>query len=178
MTSSVGFGLSLLVKMMILRLQRFASSRCLRVENLGRVLPLQCTHSVRCSWQEYLALQIKLSPGVGSDSEVLFVTSGTTDLGEGIISCKRSTNTSLKLISTPLDVPRCTNIICTMGPKCWDEDMMGKLLDAGMDVIRLNFSHGSHEAHQEVCGMLLDKPRSLHSLDLCLYHGSLFMTNM
>ena len=75
---------------------------------------------------------------------------GTTDLGEGIISCKRSTSTSLELISTPLDVPRCTNIICTMGPKCWDEEMMGKLLDAGMDVIRLNFSHGSHEAHQEV----------------------------
>ena len=75
---------------------------------------------------------------------------GTTVTGEGIITCKRSTSTSLGLISTPLDVPRCTNIICTMGPKCWDEETMGKLLDAGMDVIRLNFSHGSHEAHQEV----------------------------
>ena len=108
---------------------------------------------------------------IGSDSKVLFVTSsGTTDLGEGIISCKRSTSTSLKLISTPLDVPRCTNIICTMGPKCWDEEMMSKLLDAGMDVIRLNFSHGSHEAHQEVwfrvCCL---KPRAHIRLAPCAY---------
>jgi pyruvate kinase len=75
---------------------------------------------------------------------------GTTMVEEGVIQCKRSTNTTLELISTPLKVPRCTNIVCTMGPKCWDEETMGKLLDAGMDVIRLNFSHGSHEGHQEV----------------------------
>jgi pyruvate kinase len=37
-----------------------------------------------------------------------------------------------------------------MGPKCWSEDGIGKLLDAGMDIARLNFSHGSHEAHGEV----------------------------
>jgi pyruvate kinase len=37
-----------------------------------------------------------------------------------------------------------------MGPKCWDEENMGKLLDAGMNIARFNFSHGSHEAHFEV----------------------------
>jgi pyruvate kinase len=34
-----------------------------------------------------------------------------------------------------------------MGPKCWDEATLGSLLDAGMDIIRLNFSHGDHEGH-------------------------------
>ena len=37
-----------------------------------------------------------------------------------------------------------------MGPKCWDEQTLEKLLDAGLDVMRLNFSHGSHEGHLEV----------------------------
>ena len=33
----------------------------------------------------------------------------------------------------------------------WSEEGLGKLMDAGMDVARFNFSHGTHAAHQEVC---------------------------
>lgn len=40
-----------------------------------------------------------------------------------------------------------TKIVCTIGPKTESEAMLTKLLDAGIDVMRLNFSHGDHEEH-------------------------------
>lgn len=38
-----------------------------------------------------------------------------------------------------------TRIICTMGPSVDDADALRALIEAGMDVARLNFSHGTHE---------------------------------
>ena len=43
--------------------------------------------------------------------------------------------------------PRRAKIICTIGPACHSEAAMRDLLRLGMDVARLNFSHGSHEDH-------------------------------
>jgi pyruvate kinase len=42
---------------------------------------------------------------------------------------------------------RRAKIICTIGPACHSEVAMRDLLRLGMDVARLNFSHGSHEDH-------------------------------
>lgn len=38
-----------------------------------------------------------------------------------------------------------TKIICTIGPSSWDPKIMEQLVKAGMDLARLNFSHGTHQ---------------------------------
>ncbi|GLD93529.1 hypothetical protein PINS_up002121 [Pythium insidiosum] len=50
------------------------------------------------------------------------------------------------LLPTPTR-QRKTKIICAIGPSCWSVEMLGELLDAGMNVARLNFSHGDHALH-------------------------------
>ncbi|MFI6070984.1 pyruvate kinase [Actinoplanes sp. NPDC051343] len=47
-------------------------------------------------------------------------------------------------------VTRRVKIVCTMGPATASAERMLGLVEAGMDVARLNFSHGSHEDHQKV----------------------------
>ena len=42
-----------------------------------------------------------------------------------------------------------TKIICTIGPASDSEQIIGSLVDAGMNAARLNFSHGKKEAHQK-----------------------------
>lgn len=42
---------------------------------------------------------------------------------------------------------RRTKIVCTIGPVSEGKDKVQELLSAGMDVARLNFSHGTHEEH-------------------------------
>ncbi len=42
-----------------------------------------------------------------------------------------------------------TKIVCTLGPASKNEDIMEKMLLAGMNVARLNFSHGTHQEHYE-----------------------------
>lgn len=45
---------------------------------------------------------------------------------------------------------RRAKIVCTLGPASTSQEMLEKLLAAGMDVARLNFSHGTHEQHLQV----------------------------
>lgn len=49
---------------------------------------------------------------------------------------------------------RRTKIVCTMGPACRSEEMIEKMIKSGMNVARINFSHGDHKYHAETIKML------------------------
>lgn len=42
-----------------------------------------------------------------------------------------------------------TKIVCTLGPATSSREMLERLVDLGLDVARLNFSHGEHETHAQ-----------------------------
>ena len=51
-----------------------------------------------------------------------------------------------------------TKIVATVGPACSSREMLGKLIKAGVDVFRLNFSHGAYSDHLEI----IERVRSLN----------------
>lgn len=52
---------------------------------------------------------------------------------------------------------RRTKIVCTLGPATDDRESIRALIDAGMDVARMNFSHGSHEDHARRIGIVREE---------------------
>jgi len=49
---------------------------------------------------------------------------------------------------------RRTKIIATIGPACWDDDTLRNMMRAGMDVARLNFSHGDRMGYSPLIARL------------------------
>src|SRR3989338_3092681 len=55
----------------------------------------------------------------------------------------------LDIYSNPI-FDRRSSIICTIGPNTNSVEALGKLMDSGMNIVRMNFSHGSYEYHGSV----------------------------
>ena len=56
---------------------------------------------------------------------------------------------------------RCTKIICTIGPSSCEPEMLRRLQQAGMNIARLNLSHGDHNTHGEVVRRIRDLNQTL-----------------
>ena len=54
---------------------------------------------------------------------------------------------------TGIYTPR-TKIVCTLGPSTSTDDAIRGLIEAGMNVARVNFSHGTHEQHAATIAMV------------------------
>ena len=49
---------------------------------------------------------------------------------------------------------RKTKIVCTIGPACDNEQTLREMCKAGMNVARLNFSHGTHDDHKKAIELI------------------------
>src|SRR3954462_13646938 len=49
-----------------------------------------------------------------------------------------------------------TKIVATIGPASRDRDTLVEMVEAGMDVARLNFSHANHEVHAQTVELVRD----------------------
>ena len=56
---------------------------------------------------------------------------------------------------------RKTKIVCTIGPASSSEEVFAEMCRAGLNVARLNFSHGTHEEHQQKFDMIRKVRREL-----------------
>ena len=54
------------------------------------------------------------------------------------------------LVDVQPKAARKTSIICTIGPKTKPVEKLVELIDAGMNIVRMNFSHGDYEYHKSV----------------------------
>jgi pyruvate kinase len=50
--------------------------------------------------------------------------------------------------------PKRTKIVATIGPASAQEDVLRRMIECGMDVARLNFSHGDHDSHADVIRLI------------------------
>ena len=56
---------------------------------------------------------------------------------------------------------RRTKIVATLGPACGNPKVLERMIQAGVDVVRINFSHGTREHHIEYAEMTRSLARGL-----------------
>ena len=61
----------------------------------------------------------------------------------------------------PKETPRKTKIIATMGPACDSHDTLLPLIEEGVDIVRLNLSHGDHSSHSRNIAVIREVEKTL-----------------
>ncbi|OVA04203.1 Pyruvate kinase [Macleaya cordata] len=91
----------------------------------------------------------------GSDSASSSSLNGPLDLVERKFSFGlQSSDSTYEETRTSLNDQRKTKIVCTIGPSTNTREMIWKLAEAGMNVARLNMSHGDHASHQKTIDLV------------------------
>ena len=68
-------------------------------------------------------------------------------------------NEASQFVINPITLNKKTKIVATIGPSSMPKEVLREMILNGLNVCRLNFSHGSHEIHQEV----IDRVRHLNA---------------
>jgi hypothetical protein len=66
-----------------------------------------------------------------------------------------------------------TKIVCTLGPISSNAEMLEKMILAGMDIVRLNFSHGDHEDFRKLFNTVCDSFKLVY---ICVLFAPLFLS--
>lgn len=66
-----------------------------------------------------------------------------------------------------------TKIVATVGPATSEKKVLERIIDEGVNVIRINFSHGSHEDHEKIISKVraINKERQIHTAILADLQG-------
>ncbi|XP_058096005.1 plastidial pyruvate kinase 2-like [Magnolia sinica] len=111
-------------------------------KKIGRLsLPITAAKGSARSGTDILPVSPEDVPKIGKE-EFQYI-KGIQELGDS----------SLGIWSKP-SVRRKTKIVCTIGPSTNTREMIWKLAEAGMNVARLNMSHGDHASHQKVIDLV------------------------
>ncbi|KAF8817953.1 pyruvate kinase PyK1 [Cardiosporidium cionae] len=109
------------------------------------------------------------SPESGKSSRIQRLISNSTIM---VQSLGKATNIGIPQImaqrSTDDLLGRRTRIVCTMGPSCADVETLSKMVVAGLNVCRLNFSHGNHESHGNVVKNIIEVQKRFPSKRLAI----------
>ena len=62
-------------------------------------------------------------------------------------------------------MPRATKIVATLGPASSSPEVLDRMFRAGVDVVRLNFSHGSAQDHIDRAAMVREVARQAGAMD-------------
>ncbi len=66
-------------------------------------------------------------------------------------------------------------IVCTFGPVSETDDVLERMIEFGRDVVRLNFSHGTYEAHAKPIQMVRNVLDRVWSPPTCAQEQSLHL---